>query len=138
MSAEKETLRNNSATEKEIVQGGGSAEKEAARSGPAKGSGGGEAPGQTVQDAFLNEIRRDHVTVMLYLMNGIKLIGRIKSFDKFSVLLDAGQQEMLIFKHAISTISVQLPRPSAEPRKYEGHGGPRERTRMGPSDAKRE
>lgn len=62
-------------------------------------------PVQNVQDSFLNHMRREHLTVTLYLMNGIKLIGRIKSFDKFSVLLDAGQQEMLIFKHAISTVS---------------------------------
>jgi len=76
-----------------------------------------EASTQNVQDTFLNQMRRDHLTVTLYLMNGIKLIGRIKSFDKFSVLLDAGQQEMLIFKHAISTVSV--PRPAAEPRRIE-------------------
>ena len=67
---------------------------------------------ENVQDAFLNQLRRDRITVTLYLLNGIKLIGRVKSFDKFSVLLDAGQQEMLIFKHAVSTISV--PRSSAE------------------------
>lgn len=76
-----------------------------------------EASTQNVQDTFLNQMRRDHLTVTLYLMNGIKLIGRIKSFDKFSVLLDAGQQEMLIFKHAISTVSV--PRPATEPRRIE-------------------
>jgi host factor-I protein len=76
-----------------------------------------EASTQNVQDTFLNQVRRDHMTVTLYLMNGIKLIGRIKSFDKFSVLLDAGQQEMLIFKHAISTVSV--PRPAMEPRRLE-------------------
>lgn len=76
-----------------------------------------EPSAQNVQDTFLNQVRRDHVTVTLYLMNGIKLIGRIKSFDKFSVLLDAGQQEMLIFKHAISTVSV--PRPATEPRRPE-------------------
>ena len=41
----------------------------------------------------------------IYLMHGAKLSGRIKSFDKFSVLLETGSQEQLIFKHAISTIS---------------------------------
>lgn len=83
----------------------------------AKEDSGVEASTQNVQDIFLNQVRRDHQTVTLYLMNGIKLIGRIKSFDKFSVLLDAGQQEMLIFKHAISTVSV--PRPAPEPRRPE-------------------
>jgi len=80
---------------------------------------------QNVQDTFLNQVRRDHLTVTLYLMNGIKLIGRIKSFDKFSVLLDAGQQEMLIFKHAISTVSV--PRPATESRRPEIPPAPKER-----------
>jgi len=43
--------------------------------------------------------------VVIYLLNGAKLTGRIRSFDKFSVLLESGSQEQLIFKHAISTIS---------------------------------
>ncbi len=60
---------------------------------------------QNIQDAFLNTVRREKDPVTIYLMNGAKLTGRIKSFDKFSVLLEAGAQEQLIFKHAISTIS---------------------------------
>ena len=60
---------------------------------------------QNIQDAFLNTVRREKDSVTIYLMNGAKLTGRIKSFDKFSVLLEAGVQEQLIFKHAISTIS---------------------------------
>ncbi len=59
---------------------------------------------QNIQDAFLNVVRRERDTVTIYLMNGAKLTGRIKSFDKFSVLLESGQHEQLIFKHAISTI----------------------------------
>ena len=59
---------------------------------------------QNIQDAFLNTARRERDTVTIYLMNGAKLTGRIKSFDKFSVLLESGSQEQLIFKHAISTI----------------------------------
>lgn len=59
---------------------------------------------QNIQDAFLNTARRERDTVTIYLMNGAKLSGRIKSFDKFSVLLESGSQEQLIFKHAISTI----------------------------------
>ena len=59
---------------------------------------------QNIQDAFLNTVRRERDTVTIYLMNGAKLTGRIKSFDKFSVLLESGAQEQLIFKHAISTI----------------------------------
>jgi host factor-I protein len=60
---------------------------------------------QNIQDAFLNTIRREKTTVTVYLLNGAKLLGKIKSFDKFSVLLESGAQEQLIFKHAISTIS---------------------------------
>ncbi len=60
---------------------------------------------QNIQDAFLNTVRREKDTVTIYLMNGAKLSGRIKSFDKFSLLLETGSQEQLIFKHAISTIS---------------------------------
>src|SRR5687767_9457244 len=61
---------------------------------------------QNIQDAFLNTVRRDKATVMVYLVNGAKLSGRIRSFDKFSVLLESGPHEQLIFKHAISTISI--------------------------------
>lgn len=60
---------------------------------------------QNIQDAFLNTVRRERSTVTIYLMHGAKLSGRIKSFDKFSMLLESGSQELLIFKHAISTIS---------------------------------
>jgi host factor-I protein len=60
---------------------------------------------QNIQDAFLNTVRREKTTVTIYLVNGAKLTGRIRSFDKFSILLEAGPQEQLVFKHAISTIS---------------------------------
>ncbi len=60
---------------------------------------------QNIQDAFLNTVRREKTTVIIYLVNGAKLTGRIRSFDKFSVLLESGAHEQLIFKHAISTIS---------------------------------
>ena len=67
-------------------------------------SDGKQAP-QNIQDAFLNTVRREKTSVIIYLLNGAKLTGRIRSFDKFSVLLEFGAQEQLIFKHAISTIS---------------------------------
>ena len=68
---------------------------------------------QNIQDAFLNTVRREKTTVVIYLVNGAKLTGRIRSFDKFSVLLEAGSHDQLIFKHAISTIS-QTRRASGE------------------------
>jgi host factor-I protein len=60
---------------------------------------------QNIQDALLNTVRREKTNVIVYLLNGVKLTGRIRSFDKFSVLLESGLQDQLIFKHAISTIS---------------------------------
>jgi host factor-I protein len=60
---------------------------------------------QNIQDAFLNSARRERASVVVHLLQGSTLGGRIKSFDKFSVLLDVGGQDFLIFKHAISTIS---------------------------------
>lgn len=60
---------------------------------------------QNIQDAFLNTVRREKTTVTVYLLNGAKLLGKIRSFDKFSVLLESGSLDQLIFKHAISTIS---------------------------------
>ena len=61
---------------------------------------------QNIQDGFLNLARREKATVTIYLVNGAKLLGRIKSFDKFSLIIETGAQEQLIFKHAISTISL--------------------------------
>jgi len=63
----------------------------------------------------LNTVRREKDSVTIYLMNGAKLSGRIRSFDKFSVLLESGAQEQLIFKHAISTIQ-HARRPAGEHR----------------------
>lgn len=60
---------------------------------------------QNIQDGFLNLARREKLTVTIYLVNGAKLLGRIKSFDKFSLIMETSTQEQLIFKHAISTIS---------------------------------
>src|SRR5579875_3048549 len=64
---------------------------------------------QNIQEAFLNNARKDKTFLTIYLMSGVKLSGRIKSFDKYSVVLEANQQEQLIFKHAISTVVVSKP-----------------------------
>jgi len=60
---------------------------------------------QNIQDGFLNSLRRDRVPVNVFLTSGVKLSGRIKSFDKFSLLLESDGQEQLVFKHAITTVS---------------------------------
>jgi host factor-I protein len=66
---------------------------------------------QNIQDGFLNSARKEKLNVTIYLVSGVKLTGRIRSFDKFSVVLESSSQEQLIFKHAIST--VVLPRANS-------------------------
>jgi len=65
-------------------------------------------PAQNIQDSFLNTARKEKSLITIYLLSGVKLSGRIRSFDKYSVVLETNNQEQLIFKHAIST--VVLPR----------------------------
>jgi host factor-I protein len=73
--------------------------------------------GQLLQDPFLNALRREHVPVSIYLVNGIKLQGQIESFDQYVVLLRNTVTQM-VYKHAISTIvpgrAVNLPGADAE------------------------
>jgi host factor-I protein len=61
-------------------------------------------PAQNIQDTFLNTVRKDKSPITIYLVSGVKLTGKIRSFDKYSVLLENNSQEQLIFKHAISTV----------------------------------
>lgn len=57
-----------------------------------------------LQDSFLNQIRRDEVEVQTFLTNGVRIKGKIKGFDNFTVLMISGGKQHLVFKHAISTI----------------------------------
>lgn len=61
-------------------------------------------PAQNIQDSFLNTARKEKTNITIYLLSGVKLTGRIRSFDKYSVVLETNNQEQLIFKHAISTV----------------------------------
>ncbi|WP_297809912.1 RNA chaperone Hfq [uncultured Methylophaga sp.] len=61
------------------------------------------AKAQTLQDPFLNALRRENIPVSIYLVNGIKLQGQIDSFDQFVILLKNSVNQM-VYKHAISTI----------------------------------
>jgi len=61
---------------------------------------------QNIQDSFLNTARKERHNITIYLVSGVKLTGRIRSFDKYSVLLENNSQEQLIFKHAISTVVI--------------------------------
>jgi len=67
---------------------------------------------QNIQETFLNAARKDRTFLTIYLMSGVKLSGRIRSFDKYSVVLESNSQEQLIFKHAISTVVVARPIPA--------------------------
>ena len=58
---------------------------------------------QSLQDPFLNALRKEHIVVSIYLVNGIKLQGQIESIDQFVVLLK-NQVSQMVYKHAISTI----------------------------------
>ena len=59
--------------------------------------------GQSLQDPFLNALRKEHIPVSIFLVNGIKLQGQVESFDQFVVLLKNSVNQ-LVYKHAISTI----------------------------------
>jgi len=65
----------------------------------------GPAPQQNIQDIYLNTMRRDKVPVTIFLIGGVRLVGKIRGFDKYSVVLESNNQDQLIFKHAISTIT---------------------------------
>ena len=66
-----------------------------------------EKPAQNIQDSFLNNARKEKLTITIYLLSGVKLSGRIRSFDKYCLVLETSNQEQLIFKHAISTVVMQ-------------------------------
>lgn len=58
-----------------------------------------------LQDVFLNQVRKEHIAVTIYLTNGFQLKGLVKGFDNFTVVLDTDGKQQLVYKHAISTIS---------------------------------
>lgn len=63
-----------------------------------------EKSSQNIQDSFLNNARKEKMIITIYLLGGVRLNGRIKSFDKYSLILESNNQEHLVFKHAISTV----------------------------------
>lgn len=70
-----------------------------------------------LQDPFLNLLRKDHVPVNVYLVNGIKLTGQIEAFDQFVIVLKNATSQM-VYKHAVSTVQparrIQIPRYNDE------------------------
>lgn len=58
-----------------------------------------------LQDVFLNQVRKEHIPVTVYLTNGFQIRGMVKGFDNFTVVLDSEGKQQLVYKHAISTVS---------------------------------
>jgi host factor-I protein len=65
-----------------------------------------------IQDVFLNYARRDRLSVVIHLLDGRQLDGRIKNFDRFAVIVEVDGADQLVFKHAIATINTQRSVPN--------------------------
>ncbi len=76
-----------------------------------------------LQNEFFNAVRRDRTAVAVFLSNGKRLVGRVKGFDRFTILLEGPSGEHMVFKHAISTVSPA----SHEAKRWEGEGAAPER-----------
>ena len=74
----------------------------------------GSAP--NIQNEFFNQVRREKRRVAVFLNSGKRLTGRIRSFDKFTILLETNQGEQIIFKHAIATVGPSVQAPAQRPR----------------------
>uniref|UniRef100_A0A7C2EI82 RNA-binding protein Hfq n=1 Tax=Ammonifex degensii TaxID=42838 RepID=A0A7C2EI82_9THEO len=62
-----------------------------------------------LQDAFLNQVRKESIPVTIFLVNGFQLKGTVRGFDNFTVILESEGRQMMVYKHAISTISPVRP-----------------------------
>ena len=62
-----------------------------------------------IQDAFLNQIRKENIPVTVYLTNGFQIRGHIKAFDNFTIVVDSEGRQQMIYKHAVSTFSPARP-----------------------------
>ncbi|NLP42662.1 MAG: RNA chaperone Hfq [Veillonellaceae bacterium] len=58
-----------------------------------------------LQDSFLNQVRKENVPVIIYLVNGFQLRGSVKGFDNFTVIIENDGKQQLVYKHAISTVT---------------------------------
>ena len=95
--------------------------------------------GQLLQDPFLNALRKEHVPVSIYLVNGIKLQGQVESFDQYVVLLKNTVTQM-VYKHAISTVVPARPvnlAPVAVGKAKSAAGKPKPAAAKPPKEGKR-
>ncbi|MEG3070685.1 MAG: RNA chaperone Hfq [Peptococcaceae bacterium] len=66
-------------------------------------------PQINLQDAFLNQVRKESIPVTMFLINGFQLKGIVKGFDNFTVILESDGKQLMVYKHAISTVSPLKP-----------------------------
>jgi len=85
-----------------------------------------------LQNELFNSVRRDRTPVAVFLSNGKRLVGRVKGFDRFTILLEGQHGEHMVFKHAISTVSPA----SHEAKRWEGEGGAMEGEASAPRGAR--
>jgi len=64
-----------------------------------------------LQDAFLNQVRKESISVTIYLVNGFQIRGFVKGFDNFTIILDSEGKQEMVYKHAVSTIIPFRPLP---------------------------
>ncbi|MDK2920102.1 MAG: host factor-I protein [Candidatus Petromonas sp.] len=57
-----------------------------------------------LQDIFLNQVRKEHIPITIYLVNGFQIKGNVKGFDSYTIVIDSDGKQQMIYKHAISTI----------------------------------
>ena len=57
-----------------------------------------------LQDVFLNDVRRDHISIIIFLISGYQIKGFVKGFDNYTIVMDSDGKQQMIYKHAISTI----------------------------------
>lgn len=62
-----------------------------------------------LQDAFLNQVRKENIPVTIFLINGFQLKGMVRGFDNFTVILESDGKQLMVYKHAISTVSPLRP-----------------------------
>ncbi|EOD01050.1 RNA chaperone Hfq [Caldisalinibacter kiritimatiensis] len=62
-----------------------------------------------LQDSFLNKVRKENISITIYLVNGYQLKGAVKGFDNYTIVLESEGKQNLIYKHAISTITPNKP-----------------------------
>jgi host factor-I protein len=60
-----------------------------------------------IQDQFLNQLRKENISVTVFLLNGFQLRGHVKGFDNFTIILESEGKQQLVYKHAISTFAPQ-------------------------------